>query len=488
MPETREGGSRILFVGALATILLAFSVLRVRAYGNLRGSVGTNDTPNFVRASRLPIGSLDFYTSNRPPTIALVYKLLRPQGGYDLEQVSDWATTGTRDKKVQEGFDRIVLFQTVLSMIGWTALAVGFGRRLRSSLGKLLGMGLILAFGYSPQVAEWDSALMSEPISFALFALLLGLSLELASRFAQPPEKWSWSVYPLAGGWILTLALWVFSRDSNTYALLAGIAVLALVAFWQWRQGAGWRRFVAAGVLMACLFGLHNLSLNNSDRWENPFFNNLIYHVLPYPERVEFFEDHGMPVTDELLSLAESRGNERRFLHMEEFMDWTRQRGPSTYTRFLLSHPGWTISTLLDDLGQLFSENSQTYLRTRPSRPYLALKWIGNILHPESSLVAFLAIMLALAFCVPAVQSPSSDYRALGWIFFWLLMAAGAMLFVSYHGDAISVIRHALVATMPLRLSLWMLGAALVDMALVSALNRLSGSSGSRVALGIGED
>ncbi len=65
----------ILFGGLL--------IVRFMLYGNPALSIGGSDTNSFLESSKKPILSLDFFTSRRPATMNLFYKILEPPSGYD---------------------------------------------------------------------------------------------------------------------------------------------------------------------------------------------------------------------------------------------------------------------------------------------------------------------------------------------------------------------------------------------------------------------
>jgi hypothetical protein len=452
----------------LAIVLAAGITFRVRAYGDPRLSVSTPDTDAFIRASQLPLLSWDFFTSNRPPTIALLYKLLEPRQGYEIANISDPAATGPVDKTLQPGLDRVVLAQMALSIFAWSSLAIAAARRLSHPLVRVLALSLILAFGFSPPLAEWDSVLMSESISFSLFALLLALTLEAAAALAGHGDRPTAGTRALLAAWLAALALWVFSRDSNAYVLpLTVVMIVAVLIPGKLRRHLPSRDLAAAALVVAGLFAFHNLTLYASDRWINPFLNNLIYNVLRDENRIRFFQDRGMPLTVEVLSFRDSRGNEAGFLALPYFMEWVRDRGATTYTLFLINHWHWAVSTVLHNLEALFSENMQPYFHLTPQNlPGWSEPW-GNMLHISSSAPILLDPLLTLALVLVAMRRGSRG-ATICWSSIWLLLSEFVLLFVSYHGDSLGVIRHVLVAVVPLRLSTWILPLALLDTSLMA--------------------
>lgn len=453
-----------LHIIVIATIIGLAVLFRISTFGDPRLSIATLDTYAFIRSSKLPILSLDFFTSNRPATIALVYKLLEPDSGYDLIQISRPAISGTTHKAFQSGLDRVVLTQRALAILSWCTLAIVVSRQLNNPFIKVLGVLLILAFAFSPQLADWDSVLMSESIALSLFALVIALTLELAIRLAKEGYSLHLSTRILIVVWLGVMILWIFSRDSNVYVLPVTIAfIVPLTLLPRFRRQLHTRVLLGICTALTALFLIHNLTLYKSDRWVNPFLNNMIYNVFPHEDRLAFFEKHGMPVSDELLAFRTSRGNERGFFALEDFMEWVISRGSSTYVLFLIDNPRWTLATLVWKAEFLFSENIQSYFRETPDNIPFRFKPFGDMLHPTSSSIIALDIFLTVSVLAAAIKRHEQTSLALGWMFVWLLVGEFVLLFVSYHGDSLGVIRHALVAVVPLRLSTWLLTVFVLD-------------------------
>lgn len=146
----------LLFYGIAVVLVTLAVIFRLTAYRDNNYSIGTNDTTSYLATSQEPLFSWKFLTSTRPFTLPLLYKILGPSGGYVLETISEPALPDSTFEPVfQPGYDRIVLLQTVLSLLGWTALALAVFHRLNDPLLKLLGLGLTLLFAFSPQAADW---------------------------------------------------------------------------------------------------------------------------------------------------------------------------------------------------------------------------------------------------------------------------------------------------------------------------------------------
>lgn len=478
-------------------LIVIIAYFRIRIYQDSL-SIGTADTGVFIGNCNIPTFSWEFFTSSRPLTISLLYKLLEPQNGYQLTEVS-WAWIGTApDKEYQEGLSRISLMQSILSIFCWSLLAWIVSRHLQYLLLKIFSVLLILTFAYSPQLADWDGVLMSESVSFSLFALLLGLSIEFVFCLLKNGKKPSKLIYLICALWLIVFTFWVFSRDTNSYFLLLSIFMLFILALIPlFRKKFDTKLIFILCLIMSGIFIFHNISLRGSDRWINPLLNNILKNVLPYPDRLEFFETRGMPVSDKLLSFIGKDGNEVGFWELDDFISWIRTRGFSTYQWYLIRNPIWSFQRLFSNLDAMFVGNRQPYFRGTPASTPLWMIPIGDILHLRFTSVVwidFILTILLLAICIwitfrqndrnelnvtkistnidnQFVTNKFGFLYAWASIFIWLFLGEMALLFVSYHGDALGILRHTLVAVMPLRLSLWLLLIVIFDIVIFIVKN-----------------
>ena len=455
----------LILIVAFALILL---FVRITAYEPLGYSISTYDTQGFINSGHIDFPSSDFFLSNRPATISLLYKLLEPETGYQITALSSPAEDIYQPPAIQPGLERVAIAQGMLSIGAWLLLAAAVARQLKNPGLQIIATLLILAFGFSPAIAEWDSVLLSEPISLSLFVILLAISIELLSRlFSTSGDAGSWT-RTLLVAWSLVLVLWVFARDTNAYLLLILIAGLVVLLLLSWRGKLASllnsRSLIVAILVLASLFLFHNFTLQQSGRWINPFFNNILHNVLPFPDRVAFFESKGMPITDEVWALRNSPGNEDGFFQIPELMAWTTAHGTSAYVQFLLAYPGWTMEKFFSGVEVSFSENRQPFFFRNEERTTPTISYIGDLLHSRSSSVIWIVLAETLIFGLLAVRKQRSDITALFFMFSALFIGELLMLFISIHGDALGIVRHGMGSVIPLRLSLWLLPPFILDL------------------------
>jgi len=165
----------------LIIIIVAISV-RIKAQGDPRLSIANNDTASYVSSSEVQLLSWDAFTGRRLFTSNVVFQLLKPDGDYEILVNGSQDTT---KRQIQPAFVNMALLQFLFSILSWTVFALSISHQLRNVFLKILAITLILTFAFVPQIADWDSVLSSESLSFSLLVLQAGLLVDLAFRFTK---------------------------------------------------------------------------------------------------------------------------------------------------------------------------------------------------------------------------------------------------------------------------------------------------------------
>ncbi|MBN2500975.1 MAG: hypothetical protein JXB38_09385 [Anaerolineales bacterium] len=444
--------------------LIAGMGYRFSLHENPALSITNYDTIAYVGSGEIDFFSLDFFTSNRPATISLTYKLLEPKTEYQYTNLVSPAENIKSPKTYQPGFDRVAITQAIFSTLTWSLLAVVIYRQLRQPFLKLSGALLVLLFAFSPQLADWDSILMSESISISFYALVLALTLELTAKIAQVETGWDRSTKLLMAVWLLVVVFWIFARDTNAYMLLVFAVVLGLgLLIPKLRPHFNLSYTLVVVALLLGLFFFHNRTLFMSSRWINPFFNNLLRDVLPYADRTQFFTDNGMPLTDEMLGFVDGPGNQKGFFEIEPLVAWVNEKGSTTYLKFILSKPAVTWERFISKAALVFSENTQPFFIPDYEVTPRWVFFMGDLLHPKSNSVYLAAALACLGFLISAHRSQSRALVGLAWIGAFFLLGQLGLLFMSLMGDALGLVRHAMGTAIHLRLSLWVFSCFILD-------------------------
>lgn len=417
--------------------------LRLNAYGGLNLSVANSDTESYIQGGAAPLFHKDMLTRSRLFTTNLLYYLADVQE-CKIEVVSYPALQTETYRAIQPCFDRVAVFQNIASIIAWSLLALVVSKRLNGGYEKILAAVLITAFGFTPTIADWDSLLGSESLTFSLFAVSIALVVEVGFRLAEDVNRKNSSRINALS--ISALALWAFTRDANIYTLVVLLAMSAvLLAVPIFRKN---RNLIAliAGIFLITVVGLQSAML--SRRWEVPLANVFNDLLLPHPARVEFLQGLGMP------NPASA-----------EYSTWFIENAPRAYARFLLSHSGYTLTTFTAELGGMFSENIQPYFYSQQTPARLALMAVNDVLHPKTHLIFILDILLLAGLLFSLFRRKNKNFTVWLWLGIWLFLSAALTLAVGFFADSIGVTRHTLFAVEMFRLLFWIFLIILFDQA-----------------------
>ena len=425
---------------------------RIACYGRMNDSVAVQDSGSYFQAAKMAPKSLAFLEQQRSAGYPLLIRLSNPELEYELTLMSEPYFNTEPRLAVQPGTETLVRNQTVISILCWVFGALLLGSSLNGWFAKALTVLLVLAFGFVPQVADWDSVLSSESLSISLFILLAGLLVKALPN-GEDDSFSSWAAAVLL---LPVNALWIFTRDTNSYFLVIEALVLIIGGIFYWIRRKGQRvSALLLGFCLAALFVFQQGTFRESERWLLPLLNNLTANIFPYEERVEFFKDNGMPADEEVLALKGS-AEYNQIYENELFIRWAKRYGMATYQKFLLSMPLWSVLQVYQNLDTFFEENRQPFFYgSKEERPHWAEK-PGNLLHPLSAAVILIDLLLVILAAVRAVRTRDTAVIRYFWLLLVLFLGGGLLMSLSYLGEVRSVWRHVLGGVMALRLALWL--------------------------------
>jgi hypothetical protein len=437
--------------------IVAFVYGRIVCYGPMNDSVAVQDTESYFAAAEMSPFSLDFFEQQRSPTYPLLIKISNPTLEHELTQLSEpYFGTETR-LAVQPGTETLVRNQTVISIVCWVLAAVLIASSLNGAFTKALVVFLVLCCGFVPQIADWDSILSTESLSFSLFVLTVGLLFKVIPD-GREDRLSSWLA---ALGLIFVNFFWIFTRDTNAYFVIIEALVLVItgIVFWILRKGQRISSILCGFFLMGIFF-FHQGTFRISERWLLPLLNNMVTNVFPYEERVEFFAETEMPTENGILELTGS-AEYNGIYENEKFIHWARRFGLSSYQKFLVSMPFWCVSQVYENLDSFFEENRQPFFYgSKEQRPHWAEK-PGNLFLPLSAAVILIDLLLLILLAKKAARTgDAADIRSF-WTLLLLFLGGGLLMSLSYLGEVRSIWRHVLGGVTALRLTLWLLIAAL---------------------------
>lgn len=340
----------------------------------------------------------------------------------------------------------IDVVQTILSALAWLMLAWTFSTVMRSARLRIATFAFILCFSLAPSVQMWNHILQSESLSISLIVFILAVWISLLRR---------WHSGKLVA-LILLFVWWIGTRDTNIYLSLLIAAILFLA-------GSIFRthRYYWAVSVLLVLLSLVNMQIAEMPtlpRWLYPLTNTVLYRILPNEEFLKYFESNEMPVSTELLALSGGLAYSDNFAvfnspALNDVEKWLFKYGKQVYVRFLLDHPFYTLLSPWQSIDDLLGTDKLTGYAPDHYNPILGW-WFGS-LYPSS-----LGLMGLLSLIVIASSLWTKPWHEQQRTF--LLMTGFLTLFfphfyLVWHGDADEVARHAIQASLQLRLSLWLL-------------------------------
>ncbi len=471
-----------------------------------RISLGWNDTADFLAAARSPWTSLDLWAGARPPAATVVLKLV----GSDTEAY--------------------IRAQAVLGAACWAVLAASAATAVAGRGARWLTAAAITAFSVTTPVTMWDRSVLSESLAISTLALVVATVVQLA-RGVTPAR---------AAAALIALGAWLATRDSHAVvALVAGGVALAVgsVAWWRARpvrapapadaapaesptavgdaggaevpelvgggaaeqtgavpflrrngrhlaspRPAGGR--VGAGSVVVWLgAGILVLGLvvmwasAHGERHAFPMRNVYEVRVLPYPDRVEWFADRGMPQA-EVFAGPGARvpavepgippvmyvGDEDP--ELTEWLDWVETDGRATFARFVASHPLYLVAEPLRSPERAFNNALGDRSFYRPvDMPRVPV--VDMVLARPTPLVV---VVVALPVGWAIGRRRWTPLIVAGTITAGVAVPHGLL---AWHSDGMETARHLVVPALQLHLGvLLMLIGALADIAASRAPTR----------------
>lgn len=428
-------------------IIVIFAVgiyFRSTWYGDLRLSVANAETDSYMSSARSSIFSWDIFAGQRLFTTNLIYKFANdpeecPFTSYGKPGIGEEA-----EREVQSCFDKIALLQNYLAMFGWCFLGWMVASKLVNPLIKIFSATVIMLFGFTPQIAEWDSVLSPESLSLTLFAVVLGVAIELIFSIEKSEAPFSTKKEKvLLGIFLLVFLLWVFVRDVHLYAIPITLVLLAPFFFIE-----KFRTSKAIPITFAILFLFFivgYLSARDSLRATRyPLMNSLDEYIWPYPSRVEFFKEFGMPEKDH-----------PDYKQAPIYQAWADKNATKAYALFLVSHPGFVTTTLWANMDLLIEDYSQPYFLTEEIKNRDFLLVVGEMVNPESGVIYLLTLVITIILVIYLLFNRTETFSTWAWLGIWMYGIAIVTLLISYFGDTAGLRRHIMPSVELVRLHFW---------------------------------
>lgn len=352
-----------------AGILVFYFFVRVKfTYAELDQGRIFRDTYSYVKTAGHPLASLQFWAGERPFTLPLFFKIL----GVNTLNYTDAAAK-----------DLVRSAQTWFSIFCWTVLAAASSTLLIQKWMKPLCFGLVLFFSASAEISLWDGHLLTESLSFSLFALMTASWFFLLRLESGRMSRWAgWLIFGTA---LLSTLLFAFVREANIYIALLGPTALAASRYKRIRiaRPSPGTAYLGFTILLAAL---QVLTMRGGERWQVHLVDTLTERLLLDTDSASYFTQAGLPVQATRTKLIGLLGPDYILQPGsgsadQAIIDWIDAKGMRAYTSYLLANPG---KTLLEPIRQARA------LLNGSNLEYRALKF-GEV--PPDDLVARLTAL-----------------------------------------------------------------------------------------------
>lgn len=382
------------------------------------------------------------------------------------------------------GDDRLIIWtQAVLGALGWWLLAVVLWAMCKDRwVGRAVAI-TVAALALTVNVTNWDSTILSEPLTILLTLVLVALVFEVVRR----P-----SVGVVVGAGVVAVP-WLALRQNHVLIGVGSALLFGVSALWCHRtsrrdQQASAKIFAALAVILVVLSGFSWIMFSrNTEIVDQNLTTVFADRILPDAGHRDWFVERGMP-------LPSSGDYSYQSLDASSsFQRWVKDDGPGLYVRFLSSHPGYAIGGPLGDLTapQAYYQRPPTFhaamlatseqygfarrvlpatvedllfapgTKTMVSQPTLPNEAPREDLAITEANTGSIVLWLVLGTMFALVSW--RRFRAPTWVALALLVISWVAIFMSWHASSVELNRHALVSSITLRVALIALVGGLVD-------------------------
>lgn len=341
----------------------------------------------------------------------------------------------------------LVRLQVVVAAVCWAWMAAELATWMTSRWLAVTAAAAVVGFSLTVPIVMWDVQVLTESLTCSAVAAALAATL----RFARTGTAGAGASIVLAA---LVLAM---ARDTMAVAMAAA-AVAVLVAGWRHRSVL----VVAGSVLVVSAAAI--VVAGASGRGEVPMSHLYFARVLPFPDRVFWFEAHGMPQADAFVALQSPPDGPhivalaRDDPAYAEWWDWFEDDGPSTLRAYVATHPWYLLAEPLREPERVYNNAEGSIAGYRPAG-LPEVPGTTALLWPS-----MLTTIIGLAGGIVIARRRGSRSPLLGVA--GLLAGTGAIYAAAaWHGDAMESARHVFLGGVLSRLALLVVVAHLSDRA-----------------------
>ncbi|RJQ48961.1 MAG: hypothetical protein C4538_02915 [Nitrospiraceae bacterium] len=365
-----------------------------------------------------------------PPLIPIIYKLL----GKNAENLAN--------------------VQFIFSICSWIFLAYAVAWSLKNLWLQPFAYLLILGLSLSHIISLWNKTILSESLTISFFICFVGIWILLVQNRSITKTAIL----------IAVSTLFVLVRNANAYLLLflAGIIIVVSIAI---RLQPHRRYYISIAIIFSILFLISNATSDSKNQWTGYFLNVVSTRILPDEKIRTYFEKHGMPVTEALMSRSGKWSHEDDFAYyndpqLEQFREWLYAHGKSTYIKFLVTHPVYLFIKPLHEFQDMFFSSRLIYYAPKGFTESKFGKLVDYIsawgLYPAYVFLTGVFFGLTLLFAI-------SKRSLISWVPLVSILLVYPLAVLVWHGDSHEIDRHMLPIVVQARLGFILLFLFAID-------------------------
>ena len=385
------------------------------------------DSISYESAAGFPFWSTGLWAGQRPPLVPLLWKL-----------------TGSPTS--------FVVTQTVIAVVAWGFLAVTVGRLTQRGWRQLLSTAAVILFACTLAVAEWDWSVLSESMALSALAGIFAFAIRYTLKGSGKD----------VAGLIVCSIFFCLDRDEDlwTVGLLGLVVSFVGLAHWIRKRRQFALRTSVLGMSMVVIAVLCEVPVVTSQRDVTYLDDIFAVRIFPFASRVAWFAAHGMPEATEIDKYADSIPTNpgqatvvEVDLYASKFIalqNWIDNNGVSTYSLWLIEHPGYDLSAPFDKPPLTFNNaNGQLSFYAAPGR--IGTSALDTILFPSlPGEILMVAAAIGFAFWR---RKRSNELWAIA-----VLAALGPVsMLIAWQGEAQEVTRHMVEGSVEARLGILLL-------------------------------
>lgn len=208
-------------------------------------------------------------------------------------------------------------------------------------------------------------------------------------------------------------------------------------------------------VVCIALFFIQQKTADWGKRHQLPVMNNIVYRILPNPDYMKWFVDHGMPQATLLkenyknisdLKMIYPLYKDKRF---SEFHQWAATDGRSKYSFFMLSHPSYLF---------LKNEHEESLQKMFEYKFSYISNAIGYSIYSDYVFPLFGKNKLSVLFIISSIifiKTRKFEFHLVS----VLLMSTLVMSVLIYLADALEIDRHCYMTQIVMQITgiLWLI-------------------------------